>query len=150
MSLDTNVPLRRFVRVPLTLEIAIVCGNRMFKGVTCNMSSSGMMLKLNKRAIHENDDIKIHLYSDPTQNVEPISFKAKVVRKIKTDSHELFSRFESFGIEFQDMDTAKREVVKSLVRLGLKKGFKASSISEIFGNKLRDLNYGPSNTKIAL
>ena len=150
VSLDTDVPLRRSIRVPLFLEVAIVCETRMFKGVTCNMSTSGMMIKLNKQAIREGDNVKIHIYSDPNQNVEPISFKAKVVRMIKTESHELFSRFESFGVEFEDIDTEKKEIVKSLVRLGLKGKVKSSSIGEIFGRKLKDLNYGPRNSKIAV
>lgn len=157
IDLNTDIPLRKSIRVPLTAEIAVVCDGRMFKAATCDISTSGMMIKINKNSIRENVIIKIHLYSAPDQKLKSLNFKATVVRKIKKpdpvskndkDAMSPVQKFDHFGIEFLDMEDKEKEQVKDLIRQSIIEGQKRVSVDEIFGVRLKGLDYGP-NHKVA-
>lgn len=157
INLKTDIPLRKSIRVPLTAEIAVICDGRMFKAATCDMSTSGMMIKINKNSIREGASIKIHLYSAVDQKLKSLNFKATVVRKIKkpdpvskSDKAAMspIQKFDHFGIEFFDMDEKSKDQVKDLIRQSIIEGQKRVSVDEIFGVRLKGLDYGP-NHKVA-
>ncbi len=157
IDLNTDIPLRKSIRVPLTAEVAVICDGRMFKAATCDISTSGMMIKINRNSIRENVTIKIHLYSAPDQKLKSLNFKAIVVRKIKKpdpvskndkDAMAPIQKFDHFGIEFADMEEKEKEQVKDLIRQSIIEGQKRVSVDEIFGVRLKGLDYGP-NHKVA-
>ncbi len=150
----TDIPLRKSIRVPLTAEIAVVCDGRMFKAATCDMSTSGMMIKINKNSIREGVQIKIHLYSAADQKLKSLNFRATVVRKIKKpdpisrndrEAMTPIQKFDHFGIEFLDLEDNEKEQVKELIRQSIIEGQKRVSVDEIFGVRLKGLDYGPSH-----
>ncbi len=154
INLNTDIPLRKSIRVPLTAEIAVICDGRMFKAATCDMSTSGMMIKINRHSIMENVTIKIHLYSAPDQKLESLNFNATVVRKIsrpapvsKNDKEAMspVQRFDHFGIEFLNMEDKEKNQVKELIRQSIIEGHKKVSVDEIFGVRLKGLDYGPDH-----
>lgn len=157
IDLTTDIPLRKSIRVPLTAEIAVISEGRMFKAATCDMSTSGMMIKINRFSIKEGLTIRIHLYSDTNQKLQSLNFSAKVVRKIhkpdpssSKDKEALspFQKFDHYGIEFVDMEEKEKEQVKELIRQSIMEGQKRVAVDEIFGVRLKGLDYGPDH-KIA-
>jgi hypothetical protein len=157
IDLSTDIPLRKSIRVPLTAEIAVVCDGRMFKAATCDMSTSGMMIKINRHSLRVGSIIKIHLYSAVEQKLKSLNFFASVVRKInkpepvsKHDKEAMspIQKFDHFGIEFSDMDEKGKDHVKELIRQSIMEGHKSVSVDEIFGVRIKGLDYGPDH-KIA-
>lgn len=154
IDLNTDIPLRKSIRVPLTAEIAVIGDGRMFKAATCDMSTSGMMIKINRHSIREGVVIKIHLYAAPDQKLKSLNFKATVVRKIhkpdpvsKHDKEAMspVQKFDHFGIEFLDMEEKEKDHVKELIRQSIMEGHKKVAVDEIFGVRLKGLDYGPEH-----
>lgn len=154
IDMTTDIPLRKSIRVPLTAEIAVVCDGRMFKAATCDMSTSGMMIKVNKNSIREGSMLKIHLYSAADQKLKSLNFFATVVRKINkpepVSKHDAAAmtpvqKFDHFGIEFANMDDKDKDLVKELIRQSIMEGHKKVSVDEIFGVRLKGLDYGPDH-----
>lgn len=157
INTNTDMPLRKSIRVPLTAEIAVIADGRLFKAATCDMSTSGMMIKINRFSIREGLTIRIHLYSAADQKLQSLNFSATVVRKInkpdpvsKKDKEAMspIQKFDHFGIEFVDMEDKEKDQVKELIRQSIMEGQKRVAVDEIFGVRLKGLDYGP-NHKIA-
>lgn len=157
IDIKTDIPLRKSIRVPLTAEIAVICDGRMFKAATCDMSTSGMMIKINRHSIKEGALIKIHLYSALDQKLKSLNFTASVIRKIhkpepksKHDKEAMaaIQKFDHFGIEFVEMEEKEKEQVKEVIRQSIMEGQKKVAVDEIFGVRIKGLDYGPDH-KIA-
>lgn len=140
ISQDSEIPLRRSIRVPLAAELGIVVRGRMFKAQTVDMSSTGLMVKTLKSGINVNDTLKMHLYKSDAQKLPALNLKGLIVRKWdKSDA-----KFDYFGVNFEDMDSQMKEIIHQLIRQCILQGTSEHAVKEIFGLRIKGLDYGPS------
>ncbi|MCO5113288.1 MAG: PilZ domain-containing protein [Bdellovibrionaceae bacterium] len=140
INLDSDIPLRKSIRVPLSAEIALICDGRMFKAQSMDMSTTGLMIKTLKSGLKQNSKLRMHVYKNDEQKIPAINLNGIIVRKLdKSDN-----KFDYFGINFENLSTEQREIIHNLIRMCILQGTSEHAVREVFGLRIKGLDYGPS------
>lgn len=140
INLDSDIPLRKSIRVPLSAEIALVCNGRMFKAQSMDMSTTGLMLKTLKSGLTQDSKLRMHVYQSDEQKIPHINLTGVIVRKLDKPDN----KYDYFGVNFENLTQQQRDVIHNLIRMCILQGTSEHAVHEVFGLRLKGLDYGPS------
>lgn len=140
INLDSDIPLRKSIRVPLSAELAIVTNARMFKAHSLDVSTTGLMIKTLKSGLQSNNKLKIHMYESKEQKLPALNITGVIVRKLDKKDN----KYDYFGVNFENLSQEQRETIHHLIRMCILQGTSEHAVSEVFGLRLKGLDYGPS------